>query len=85
MTALRNESLPDSRQEQSPLLTAPEVARLLRLSDRTVRRLDSAGRLPRGLRIGGSKRWRRDELLAWIAAGCPRRTEWTWNGVKGEC
>ncbi|MEX0717056.1 MAG: helix-turn-helix domain-containing protein [Planctomycetaceae bacterium] len=77
--------MPDSLLEQSPLLTAPEVARLLRLSDRTVRRLDSSGCLPRGLRIGGSKRWRRDELLAWIGAGCPRRNDWTWNGVKGEC
>lgn len=85
MSALRLDSLPELLLEQSPLLTAPEVARLLRLSDRTIRRLDSAGRLPRGLRIGGSKRWRRDELLAWIAAGCPRRNEWSWNGAKGEC
>ncbi|MEX0702456.1 MAG: helix-turn-helix domain-containing protein [Planctomycetales bacterium] len=85
MSALHLGSLPESLLEHSPLLTAREVAQLLRLSDRTVRRLDSAGRLPRGLRIGGSKRWRRDELLAWIAAGCPRRSDWSWNGVKGEC
>lgn len=55
------------------LLPATEVARILAISQRTLWRLESAGRLPRAVRIGGSVRWRQDELYAWIEAGCPRR------------
>jgi hypothetical protein len=28
------------------------------------------------MRIGRSLLWRRDELTAWIAAGCPARNVW---------
>jgi predicted DNA-binding transcriptional regulator AlpA len=37
---------------------------------------DAAGRIPRPIRIGRSKRWRRHEIMNWISAGCPPRKEW---------
>jgi predicted DNA-binding transcriptional regulator AlpA len=61
------------------LLTAEDLARLLQLSGKTIKRMDQAGRLPRAVRLGErghTKRWRRDEIDAWIAAGCPDRGKW---------
>ena len=63
----------------SRMVSVEDVAELLSASERTVRRLDSAGKLPRGIKVGGLKRWRLDELAAWIAAGCPPRDRWTWE------
>jgi excisionase family DNA binding protein len=53
------------------LLDAVSVADLCSCSVRTVRRLSDAGRMPRPVRLGQLVRWRRAELEAWIAAGCP--------------
>jgi excisionase family DNA binding protein len=58
------------------LLTAEELADRLSLSLRTVWRLDSAGKLPRPIRLGGSVRWRRNEIERWLQAGCPDRKRW---------
>lgn len=55
---------------------AIQLAALLGLSVRTVRRLDASGKLPCSVRIGGAVRWRRDEIEAWLAAGCPDRQKW---------
>lgn len=55
---------------------AGRLAELLDLSVRTIRRLDSSGKLPRPVRIGGAVRWRMDEIDAWLAAGCPDRKQW---------
>lgn len=53
------------------LITAAELARLLKISTRTLWRLQSAGRLPAPVRFGGTVRWRQDEVRNWIAEGCP--------------
>jgi predicted DNA-binding transcriptional regulator AlpA len=67
----------------APLLgDAVTVGALLGLSSRSVRRLDSSGRLPRPVRCGGSVRWRLDELRLWVAAGCPDRS--TWDETQAE-
>ncbi len=55
---------------------AKRLAELLAVSLRTVRRLDSAGKLPRPVRIGGAVRWRLDEIAAWLASDCPDRNRW---------
>jgi len=63
------------------LLTASDVAGLLAVSLRTVRRLDMTGRLPAPLLIGRAVRWRRAEITSWLAAGAPPRSRWSWpNG-----
>lgn len=58
------------------LMTVDELARELRASPKTIRRMDAAGRLPRPIRVGRAKRWARDSIVRWIAAGAPRRSEW---------
>jgi predicted DNA-binding transcriptional regulator AlpA len=54
------------------LLTTAQGARLCGLGERTFWRHSRSGAAPAPVRIGGAVRFRRSELLAWIAAGCPR-------------
>lgn len=58
------------------LLTARQAATACGKSLRTWRTWDTAGWIPKPVRIGRSTLWRADELRAWVAAGCPRRAEW---------
>ena len=53
------------------LISATELADLLKISTRTLWRLRSSGRLIEPIKLGGSTRWRLDEVQKWIAAGCP--------------
>lgn len=53
------------------LLDVRAVAALLDCAPRTVHRLRDSGRMPRPVRVGSLVRWRRADVLAWIAAGCP--------------
>lgn len=55
------------------LLTKADLARELRTSSKTIDRMDNAGKLPRPVRVGRAKRWGRQTIVAWIAAGCPDR------------
>jgi excisionase family DNA binding protein len=54
------------------LLNSREVADLIGASPRTIVRLADSGRMPRPIKVGALTRWRRSELDAWIARGCPR-------------
>ena len=56
---------------KSLLLRVSEVAQLLGISERSVWRMQSAGKLPAAVRLAGSIRWRRVEIEAWVDAGCP--------------
>ena len=59
------------------LVSANDLAKLLRLSVRTIRALDASGKLPRPLRISpGCVRWKFDEIRSWVAAGAPDRAMW---------
>ncbi len=58
------------------LLSAEALADRLGFSARTIWRLRSAGKLPPSLKIGGSIRWRSQEIDAWIDAGCPDAEHW---------
>lgn len=53
------------------LISAEDLASRLSISQRTLWRLLERGQLPHPLRLGGSVRWRADELRQWIEAGCP--------------
>ena len=59
--ALGNGAMPE-------LLTREEVAALLRVDARTLRRLELEGEVPPAITIGGSKRWRRTTMERWLAA-----------------
>lgn len=52
------------------------LAEMLGVSLRHIRRLDSAGRLPRGIRLGHAVRWPVAEIHAWLGAGAPDRDSW---------
>ena len=53
-----------------PLLTAGELANLLRVHRRQVYRLVSGGRCPPPLKIGRSARWSRAQIESWVENGC---------------
>lgn len=65
----------DSSPDESSalLLTKADLARELRTSVKTIDRMDNAGKLPRAVRVGRAKRWGRQTIVTWIAAGCPDR------------
>jgi excisionase family DNA binding protein len=52
------------------LIRAEDVARMMGVSERTLWRLLSAGKLPQPVRIGRSTRWRLAEVRQWIEGGC---------------
>jgi predicted DNA-binding transcriptional regulator AlpA len=41
----------------------------------SLQRDDAAGRIPRGFRIGRSRKWLRAEIDLWLSMGCPPRAE----------
>ena len=57
-------------------ISAMNLARLLQISLRHLRRLDETGKIPRPIRLGGSVRWRSNEITSWLAAGAPDRRTW---------
>ena len=59
--------------EKPELIDAKEVAKMLGLSPRTVWRFNDAGRLPKPVKLGTLVRWPREQIEAWLAAGCPSR------------
>ena len=69
--------------EDCQLINAKELAKMLSLSKRQIHRLNACGKIPRPVRIGGSVRWDREEILRWITASCPNREDWdTQKGVE---
>ena len=72
---------PGNPSEVSPaVLTLAGVSQFLSISKRQVHRLLSAGRLPPAdVNLGfgtRGKRWSRERLAAWVAAGCPPADAW---------
>ena len=66
----------DRASERKLLVTAPEAAELLGVSRAHLYRMQRAGRFPAPVRLGGSVRWRVDELREWVEAGMPTRARW---------
>ena len=80
---MRPETMPSPSQPEAvaahiepALLRARDAAQLCGIGLATWWRWDAAGKMPRGFKIGGARLWSRAELLAWIDAGCPGRSEW---------
>ena len=63
---------------RSPLAySAQQLAdRLGGVSLRHIRRQDSAGKLPKPIRLGRSVLWVAQEIEDWLAAGAPDRQRW---------
>lgn len=60
----------------SGLIDKDVIASLLDVSPRSVQRYIPQGKVPRPIRVGKGLRWRLNEILDWIAAGCPKAAEW---------
>lgn len=58
------------------LIDARAAAILCGISRATWWSLHSAGRVPLPIRLGRRTLWRREEVAAWVAAGCPSRDRW---------
>ena len=52
------------------LLTTKQAAAFVGLGERTLWRHSHSGLAPAPLKIGGAARYRRADLVAWIAGGC---------------
>jgi excisionase family DNA binding protein len=60
----------NAQQITTQLINAEQFAKILGVSRRTLWRLLSAGKLISPVRIGGSTRWRLDDVRRWIDDGC---------------
>lgn len=60
-------------EKQIQLLTAKQLGTRLNLSKRQIFRLNSCGKLPAPIRIGGSIRWAESTIAKWLAIGAPDR------------
>ena len=58
---------------QDRLLSAEAVGKMLSLSRRQIFRLNSSGKIPPPIRIGGAVRWAESTIAEWLAAGAPDR------------
>ena len=59
------------------LLSADEAAALCGVGRSHWYSMHSSGQLgPLPVRLGRRTLWRREELAAWVKAGCPGRTRW---------
>ena len=63
------------------LLNATEAARLCGVGRTLWSEMHAAARVPVPIRFGRRVLWRREELEAWVRAGCPARHRWqeTWE------
>ena len=73
----------EEKQDKSIVLTAEVrlvdarvAASLCGISARFWHQLDSAGKVPKPLKLGRRCLWALSELDDWIAAGCPERGQW---------
>ncbi|MBI3837842.1 MAG: helix-turn-helix domain-containing protein [Planctomycetia bacterium] len=70
------DTVPQPENSWPALLSVELVAKLLGVSKRTIHRWNSSQMIPRAVGLAGTTRWRRDEIEAWLLAGCPSRERW---------
>lgn len=59
------------------MMTADELAETLCIFKRQVWRLKARGDIPKPVTSSTSVRWRRSDILDWIAEGCPAKSSLT--------
>ena len=67
---------------ESKLLTAKDLGQLLALSKRQIFRLNSCGKIPNPLKVGGSIRWRQTDINLWLEMGCPPQNEFQFKKLQ---
>lgn len=70
--------------EENPslLMTAQEAWMLCGMKKTTWYKNQSRKKIPAPVRVNGFIRWRRQEILDWIEAGCPPQSKWMWRPRK---
>jgi len=61
---------------ESLLVGSGEAGKLCGVSRSTWWSLYAQGKTPASVKLGGKRLWRRDELVRWVASGCPSRDRW---------
>lgn len=67
---------PAAMQAEDGLLTAKQVAELLNVGCSHIYTMRSCGQIPLSIKLGGSVRWNKREMLDWIQEGCPPLRKW---------
>ena len=62
-----------TQQREQLAVDARGMSKLVPFSVRTLRRMDAAGKLPRGFKLGARKLWRVSDLRLWAEWGFPER------------
>lgn len=75
----------NNNNEQSIAISAKQLSQLLGVSIRQVWRLSATGKLPKNLRLRGSVKWSRAEIIQWFEAGCPDRQTWEARKAVEKC
>ena len=66
----------DASHVPSVLIDAGELARMLSVSKPTIWRMRNDEKLPPGIALTSQcLRWRRSDVEAWLAAGCPHQQQ----------
>src|SRR5262245_19991780 len=63
-------------EEHGLLVNTSQVAKLLKVSPRTVWQMQNSGTMPKAIRIGRAVRWGYEEIKRWVDAGCPNMDGW---------
>lgn len=58
-------------EDQGLLIDSQEAAKLLKVSPRTLWRMQTSGEMPAPIRLGRAVRWSAEVLKKWVDAGCP--------------
>lgn len=58
-------------EDQGRLIDSKEAAKLLKVSPRTLWRMQTSGDMPAPIRLGRAVRWSAEVLKKWVEAGCP--------------
>jgi predicted DNA-binding transcriptional regulator AlpA len=72
--------------ERREMWRARDLANIMGVSEGTIKRLRADGLLPQPLELNETraKFWRAREVRAWINAGCPHPSRWTWKPAEAE-
>ena len=62
-------------EDKGLLIDSKQVAKLLKVCEKTVWTMYTTGKMPPPIRIGRAVRWSYEELKAWVAARCPTQEE----------
>jgi len=68
--------MPKPNEPVALTVNAEQLAQMLGVSLRHIRRLDANGSLPRPIRLGRAKRWPAEVIREWLLAGSPPRKQW---------